>query len=60
MAGLLVTPFGPSLQYQTHYKYRLVWVKGKSLTQLQDDFMVWIRDKAAEFCRESSRLMPES
>lgn len=59
-AGQLVTPFGPSLQYRTHYKYRLVWVQGKPMTQLQIDFMDWVREKAAEFCRETSRLMQES
>ena len=58
-AGLLVTPFGPSLQHPTHYKYRLVWVRGKPMTRLQIDFMDWVREKAAEFRRETSRLMRE-
>jgi LysR family glycine cleavage system transcriptional activator len=56
-AGLLVVPFGPSLQYRTHYEYRLVWVRGKMMTQLQDDFISWILEKAVGFRRESSQLI---
>ncbi len=56
-AGELVVPFGPSMRYQTHYEYRLVWVRGKKFTRLQQDFMDWILDKAKAFRREASRLI---
>ncbi len=55
-AGRLVMPFGPSLRYRTHYEYRLVWVRGKELTSLQEDFMDWVLDMAREFRREASVL----
>lgn len=59
-AGGLVLPFGPSLRCRTHYKYRLVWVRGKKMTRLQDDFMCWVLDKATLFRRESSELISTS
>jgi len=56
--GLLVLPFGPLLHCRTQYEYRLVWVRGKTMTQLQCDFMAWILEKAAVFQRGVSNLMP--
>jgi LysR family glycine cleavage system transcriptional activator len=54
-AGLLVIPFGSSMQYRTRYQYRLVSVRGKAMSQLQSDFMDWVLDKATEFRREVSQ-----
>ncbi|MEP0944305.1 MAG: LysR substrate-binding domain-containing protein [Rhizobiaceae bacterium] len=59
-AGNLVLPFGPSLRLQTNYKYRLMWVKGRKMTVLQDDFRDWVLQTASEFMEESSKLLPEA
>ena len=56
-AGSLVIPFGPSLRLQTHYQYRLLWVRRRRMTTLQDDFRNWILQNASEFVEESSKLL---
>jgi len=48
-AGRLVVPFGPELRFKTHFEYRVVWVRDRSLTDLQLDFRAWIEEKAASF-----------
>ncbi|MGI9357153.1 MAG: LysR substrate-binding domain-containing protein [Rhizobiaceae bacterium] len=56
-AGSLVIPFGSSLRLQTHYQYRLLWVRRRRMTVLQDDFRNWILQIANEFVKESSKLL---
>ena len=56
-SGSLALPFGPSLRLQTHYQYRLIWVKRRKMTSLQGDFRNWILETAKEFVKESSNLL---
>ncbi len=56
----LVTPFGPSKRCPTHYEYRLIWIRGKELSPLQENFIVWILEKASEFRAQVSDLLAEN
>ena len=50
--GILVVPFGLNQIYPTHYKYRLVAVSGRDLSNLQKQFQSWIISSADEFRTE--------
>lgn len=52
--GILVLPFGSKLSCPTSYKYRLVSVRGRKLSNLQMQFQNWIADTAKEFHAELS------
>lgn len=56
-SGSLVFPFGSMLRLPTHYQYRLIWLKHRTKTSLQDDFKSWILQKAEEFVEESSHIL---
>jgi LysR family glycine cleavage system transcriptional activator len=56
-AGSLIIPFGPSMRLQTHYQYRLIWVKNRKMSFLQEDFRNWIVQIAKDFVEESAILL---
>ena len=58
-SGQLVIPFGPSMQCKTEYKYRLLWVRDRPLSDLQVDFKEWLLDKSAVFNSEMKTLLNE-
>jgi LysR family glycine cleavage system transcriptional activator len=54
--GTIVAPFGTSMSYPTSYLYRLVSIKGRSLSPLQRRFRDWIIETAKKFKVEADRL----
>ena len=56
-AGLLVTPFDPSLRCQTQFSYRLIWLAGRKRTALGDDFVDWVLEKAERYRRDVSDFL---
>lgn len=56
-SGRLILPFGPSLRCRTGFVYRLLWVRGKPMSPLQDLFRDWILEKSAAYDRAASRLL---
>lgn len=50
--GILVLPFGPKLSCPTGYKYRLVSVHGRELSNLQIQFQSWVANTAKGFRAE--------
>ena len=59
VAGKLVMPFGPSMRLSTHFQYRLLWVKQRKMTALQEDFRNWVLQTASDFVEESCKLLNE-
>ena len=55
--GLLVTPFGPKLNCPSGYKYRLVSIRGKSLSKLQEQFRDWVVDISEDFGKTITTLL---
>lgn len=58
--GRLVMPFGSTLRCPTGYKYRLVWLLDRELSELQLSFKDWLLDTVAEFSREVDDLLGAS
>lgn len=57
--GRLVMPFGPELNCPTGYQYRLVSLRGRSLTKLQRAFQKWVIETAEKF-RDSIDILLRS
>ena len=55
--GQLIIPFGPELNCPTGYQYRLVSLRGRSLTKLQRGFKSWVIETAEEFRHSIDRLL---
>ena len=55
--GILVAPFGFNLIYPTSYKYRLVAVRGRDLSNLHKQFKSWIVNSADEFRTELNQFL---
>jgi len=47
--GRLVMPFGPELNCPTGYQYRLISLRTRSLTKLQQKFRNWVVETAEKF-----------
>lgn len=56
---LVVMPFGPTLNCPSSYKYRLIFVRGKSLSTLQEQFRDWIVDISEDFSKTIASLLSE-
>ena len=56
-SGRLAIPFGPSMRCATDYKYRLLRVRGRTMSKLQADFREWFLEKVADFNDELNNLM---
>jgi hypothetical protein len=57
--GLVIMPFGPTLNCPSSYKYRLISVRGKSLSKLQEQFSGWIVDISEDFRKIITTLLSE-
>jgi LysR family glycine cleavage system transcriptional activator len=57
--GLVVMPFGPTLNCPSGYKYRLISVRGKTLSKLQEQFRDWIVDISEDFRKTITTLLSE-
>jgi LysR family glycine cleavage system transcriptional activator len=55
--GNLVMPFGPQMHCQTGYKYRLVWLKDRELSGLQEAFRRWLLQEAEVFSASVEKLL---
>ncbi len=55
--GFLVAPFGFDKIYPTSYKYRLVAVRGRDLSNLHRQFQNWIVSSADEFRSELNEFL---
>jgi LysR family glycine cleavage system transcriptional activator len=53
----LVTPFGPELNCPTGYQYRLISLRTRSLTKLQQEFRNWVVETAEKFRDSIDRLL---
>lgn len=55
--GLIVIPFGPKLNCPTGYQYRLLSIRGQSLSQVQRNFRNWIVETAEDFRQSVNTLL---
>ncbi|MCR9111321.1 MAG: LysR substrate-binding domain-containing protein [Rhodobacteraceae bacterium] len=58
-SGLLVAPFGPTLNCKTEGLYRLLWVPDRPMGRLQLDFKEWLLEKASAFSRATETFFGE-
>lgn len=56
--GQLVTPFGLKNAVPTGYRYRLLWLKGRRLSPLQQQFRDWVVETARAFADANPVLPP--
>ena len=56
-SGLLITPFGLASNCPGGYRYRLVSLRDRRLSDLQLSFKTWLQQVASEFTNELSELM---
>ena len=56
-SGLLVAPFGIRNTYATSYRYRLIQLRSRNMTEIQRSFRSWIIECAETFNDEVSNLL---
>lgn len=57
--GQLINPFGKEFVVQLSYMHRLVSLRDKSKSTLQQSFETWIKDQAQEFQKSASDIIFE-